>query len=1153
MYPHSRRLFVLFGFLSLLGGGCGGGTRVTDGGLDAGPDTGVDGGMDGSDVCAGLTLCATAGASCSGETLLTCAANADGCLVQTSDDCTAMGGSCDDSGATAVCASDPCADVPAADQCAADGDRECSGDTLRMCAADAAGCFVFTDTNCAAAAGGTCDDTGAMPMCVMPVDPCEGLADACATAGTSCTGDSLVTCAPNAFGCLVATTDDCTARASGTCDASATPAACTFTGDPCAGVTQCDTLGAVCSGPELVTCAPDAFGCNVETRSDCTAEAFGFCDTMTAPNRCSTAATDPCLGMTTCTPAAPSCDGDTRVTCAPNAFGCNVEARTDCTATSQICGDLGGVSQCGNICDFRATCSSATYCDGMDAVTCTADADGCLVEDARTTCDAGLACTAGACAPAGCPAAAPIIIDCATGSITGNTADGNTDVTNYPDCTSLSYPNNGQIFVFQNATRALVDITSTRLTGTHDYDLFVLDGTSGDSCTAASCIDGSTGSSATESVSFDAAAGGTYFVAYDLYGSTAETTDYSLDITCTPVVCGDGIVVSGAESCDDGGTDPGDGCSATCTVEPSYGCTGTPSICAPLCGNGVVDSGEGCDDGGTGAGDGCSATCTVESGYVCSGSPSVCSLPAANATCAGATAITSDTTITGEDISLGGPRPSGTGCGTSSGNSALYYAVTLPANTVVDVATTGTFDRVLLTEDICGAAACSYRTDSSPEGTTLMNTTGSPITRIVVIHNYSSTGTGTYDIRFTYGAATASNSTCAGATAITTDTSITGENIVTGGPRPTGTGCGTSSGDNALYYAVTLPANTSVSVATTGTFDRVLLTEDTCGAAACSYRTDTSPEGTTLMNTTGSPITRIVVIHNYSSTGSGTFDISFTYGSFAANATCAGATAITSDTTITGEDISLGGPRPSGTGCGSSSGNSALYYAVTLPANTVVDVATTGTLDRVLLTEDTCGAAACSYRTDTAPEGTTLMNTTASPVTRIVAIHNYSSTGTGTFDISFTYRAGPTVISETEPNEDGTPSTGGSGIAGNDVDATAITNADANGAITSDTLINAALSPAGDEDVFAIHNTTGAPVTVTIETGNPTAGVCSADTGLRLLASDLSVVTTDDDGGPGACSRIVWTIPAGVTYYAHVVEYGDNATIDPYQLTIDFP
>ena len=855
MYPHSRRLFVLFGFLSLLGGGCGGGTRVTDGGLDAGPDTGVDGGMDGSDVCAGLTLCATAGASCSGETLLTCAANADGCLVQTSDDCTATGGSCDDSGATAVCAPDPCADVPAADQCAADGDRECSGDTLRTCAADAAGCFVFTDTNCAAAAGGTCDDTGAMPMCVMPVDPCEGLADACATAGTSCTGDSLVTCAPNAFGCLVATTDDCTARASGTCDASATPAACTFTGDPCAGVTQCDTLGAVCSGPELVTCAPDAFGCNVETRSDCTAEAFGFCDTTTAPNSCSTAATDPCLGMTTCTPAAPSCDADTRVTCAPNAFGCNVEARTDCSATSQICGDLGGVSQCGNICDFRATCSSAAYCDGVDAVTCTADADGCLVEDARTTCDAGLACTAGACAPASCPAAAPIIIDCATGSITGNTADGNTDVTNYPDCTSLSYPNNGQIFVFQNATRALVDITSTRLTGTHDYDLFVLDGTSGDACTTAACLDSSRGTSATESVSFDAAAGGTYFVAYDLYGSTAETTDYSLDITCTPVVCGDGIVVSGAESCDDGGTDPGDGCSATCTVE---------------------------------------------SGYICNGSPSVCSPPAANSTCAGATVITADTTITGEDISLGGPRPSGTGCGSSSGNSALYYAVTLPANTVVDVATTGT-------------------------------------------------------------------------------------------------------------------------------------------------------------------------------------------------------------------------------------------------------------LDRVLLTEDTCGAAACSYRTDTAPEGTTLMNTTASPVTRIVAIHNYSSTGTGTFDISFTYRAGPTVISETEPNEDGTPSTGGSGIAGNDVDATAITNADANGAITSDTLINAALSPAGDEDVFAIHNTTGAPVTVTIETGNPTAGVCSADTGLHLLASDLSVVTTDDDGGPGFCSRIVWTIPAGVTYYAHVVEYGDNATIDPYQLTIDFP
>jgi cysteine-rich repeat protein len=44
-----------------------------------------------------------------------------------------------------------------------------------------------------------------------------------------------------------------------------------------------------------------------------------------------------------------------------------------------------------------------------------------------------------------------------------------------------------------------------------------------------------------------------------------------------------------------------------------------------VCGNGILEAGEGCDDNNTINGDGCSATCTVEPGYACSsGSPSVC-------------------------------------------------------------------------------------------------------------------------------------------------------------------------------------------------------------------------------------------------------------------------------------------------------------------------------------------------------------------------------------------------------------------------------------------------------------------------------------------------------------------------------------------------
>lgn len=54
------------------------------------------------------------------------------------------------------------------------------------------------------------------------------------------------------------------------------------------------------------------------------------------------------------------------------------------------------------------------------------------------------------------------------------------------------------------------------------------------------------------------------------------------------VVCGDGARGQG-ERCDDGNTDAGDGCSAVCSIEAGYGCTGTPSVCAPLEGREYVE------------------------------------------------------------------------------------------------------------------------------------------------------------------------------------------------------------------------------------------------------------------------------------------------------------------------------------------------------------------------------------------------------------------------------------------------------------------------------------------------------------------------------------------------------------------------------------
>ncbi|MBL8954612.1 MAG: DUF4215 domain-containing protein, partial [Myxococcaceae bacterium] len=89
------------------------------------------------------------------------------------------------------------------------------------------------------------------------------------------------------------------------------------------------------------------------------------------------------------------------------------------------------------------------------------------------------------------------------------------------------------------------------------------------------------------------------------------------------VSCGDAIIGPG-EACDDGATDPNDGCSATCAIEPGWSCVDTPSLCTSGCGDGIVVGAEGCDDGDLEGGDGCSATCSREPGWSCTGMPSTC-------------------------------------------------------------------------------------------------------------------------------------------------------------------------------------------------------------------------------------------------------------------------------------------------------------------------------------------------------------------------------------------------------------------------------------------------------------------------------------------------------------------------------------------------
>jgi len=101
--------------------------------------------------------------------------------------------------------------------------------------------------------------------------------------------------------------------------------------------------------------------------------------------------------------------------------------------------------------------------------------------------------------------------------------------------------------------------------------------------------------------------------------------------SCAAASCGDGLVNSAAEACDDGNPSNTDACLTSCAlascgdgyvyagVEPcDDGNASNTDAClvgcvAPSCGDGYVQFGvEACDDGNVAAGDGCSPTCALE-------------------------------------------------------------------------------------------------------------------------------------------------------------------------------------------------------------------------------------------------------------------------------------------------------------------------------------------------------------------------------------------------------------------------------------------------------------------------------------------------------------------------------------------------------------
>lgn len=839
------------------GGGRDGGGRDGGGRDGGGGDAAIDGGGDGGGADAGVCgdgrmLCTTAGTSCDGDTVVTCALDADGCLVPTRTDCTATSEVCQVMGGVAACA-DRCAYVPPAERCTTEG-RDCSSDTLVVCAMDAMGCLVQTSTDCTATPGGVCDTTGTMPVCRSPSDPCAGHTSCGTSASRSCADAThLAVCDADALGCFVDMGVDCGAMGM-VCDDASGTASCI---DPCSRVTTCPSA-TYCDGNAAVTCAPDAAGCLVETtRSTCT---MGTCSGGTCGDACP-AATPRTLDCTSGTVMGDTSTGTTLL----STYNCH-----------------SGLSYPGHEVAYRFSNPRAARVRIVSTrISSTGDYDLYALDAGDGTsiaCDSATSCLASS---TGTSATETVTFDVRAGQqayvvydLYGSTG---TDTSTYSLAITCVEPTCGD---------GLVEAFET----CDDHNTM-----GGDGCSATCTLE----------------------TGYVCYGAPS--------VCGTALTCGNGVTETG-ETCDDANGNDGDGCSSACAIEAGYGCTGTPSVCVPLCGNGVLDTGETCDDRNAVAGDGCTA-CAIDAGWNCTGAPSVCTMQAPNATCAAGTAITATTTLTGEDTRNGGASPTGTTCG-SAGSATLYYSVTIPAFTRVrvDVTPTG-FDPVIKTEDACGAAACSARIDAGGSGTaettSLTNSTTTPVTRVVAVNGYSGAG-GVYSIAFTYTVAAcgngvvdagetcddmnvadgdgcssacaiesgytcsgapsacillAPNASCAGAIDLGSSGTSMGD-LRAGGARPTGTGCTSASGP-ALWYAVTIPANSSTTIVATPTgtpsWDPVISVNTSCAATGCAQTRDAGGSGAaetlSITNTSGAAITRVFAVGSYSATTYGTVTV----------------------------------------------------------------------------------------------------------------------------------------------------------------------------------------------------------------------------------------------------------------------------------------
>ena len=389
--------------------------------------------------------------------------------------------------------------------------------------------------------------------------------------------------------------------------------------------------------------------------------------------------------------------------------------------------------------------------------------------------------------------------------------------------------------------------------------------------------------------------------------------------------------------------------------------------------------------------------------------------PAANGACAAPAVLAPGATLAGQ--ATAGASVVNSECTTGDG-AQLFYSVTVPANSAVTVRATPAaasgLRPVLRVKDTCAATACvgtgAASAANMPASVLVANAGAMPRTFVLTAGDYG-TVDGAFDLSASAATMLAANAACAAPAVLAPGATLAGQ--ATSGAAVSSSECTTAAG-RQLFYSVTVPANSAVTVTATPAamsgLRPVLRMKDTCAATTCVGTGTASaanmPAATTLTNASAAARTYVLSAADYG-TAEGTFSLSASAPAMlAANANCAAPTPIAPGATLTAQNSNAGGPRT--TECVTANG-AQLYYQVTVPAMSAVTVRATpsGTpaWTPVLRARDTCAATACAA-TNTAtaagmPAGFVLNNGGAAARTFLVSVAGSTAAG-GAFDLAAT-------------------------------------------------------------------------------------------------------------------------------------------------------